>query len=258
MELKSIIEAILFSSQKPLTAGDLREVCRKAAEFEEEEHASTFKKTKVEDVEFVLRELAAEHEEAGRTYRLICIAGAWQFACQPEYAPWIKALVGQKPRPPKLSQPALETLAIIAYRQPLTRAEMEQIRGVAVDGVMGTLIERGLVETTGKAEAPGRPSLYGTTEFFLEYFGLAGLDDLPAADELRRIVVQKPEGLSTVDAGLQTAADEESSDQEQREIAPDEGGESPVEDGSDESDETGQSDEVADAEEEVEGRQPST
>lgn len=243
MELKSIIEAILFSSQKPLTADDLREVCRKAAEFEEEEHASTFKKTKIEDVEFALRELAAEHEAAGRTYRLICIAGAWQFACQPEFAPWIKALVGQKPRPPKLSQPALETLAIIAYRQPLTRAEMEQIRGVAVDGVMGTLVERGLVETTGKADAPGRPSLYGTTDFFLEYFGLAGLDDLPAADELRRIVVQKPEGLSTVDAGLQTAADEEP----QGEAGPD---------GSDQSD---GSDESADAEEgqEVEGRQPS-
>ena len=139
----------------------------------------------------------------------MCVAGAWQFASQPEYSAWIKALVGQKPRPPKLSQPALETLAIIAYRQPVTRSEMEQIRGVAVDGVMGTLLERGLVEVSGKAEAAGRPSLYSTTEFFLEYFGLGALKDLPAADELRRIPVTKPDELLTIDPDLTTASPEQ-------------------------------------------------
>ena len=92
-----------------------------------------------------------------------------------------------KPGPPRLSQPALETLAIIAYRQPITRAEIEQVRGVAVDGVMQTLLERGLVEQVGRAEVVGRPMTYGTTAVFLEYFGLRSLEDLPAADELRRI-----------------------------------------------------------------------
>jgi len=137
------------------------------------------------------------------------LAGSWQFVTQPEYAPWLKALVGHKVRPPRLSQPALETLAIIAYRQPLTRAEMEQVRGVSVDGVMQTLVERGLVEQLGRAEVVGRPMTYGTTALFLEYFGLRSLEDLPAADELRRVVVEKPEALVTADPGLATAAPEQ-------------------------------------------------
>ena len=112
-------------------------------------------------------------------------------------------------RPPRLSQPALETLAIIAYRQPITRAEVEQVRGVSVDGVMQTLLERGLVEQVGRAEVVGRPMTYGTTALFLEYFGLRNLEDLPAADELRRVVVQKPEALVTADPGLATVPPEQ-------------------------------------------------
>ena len=119
------------------------------------------------------------------------------------------ALVGVKLRPSRLSQPALETLAIIAYRQPITRAEVEQIRGVNVDGTMQTLMERGLVESVGRAEVVGRPKTYGTTALFLEYFGLRGLEDLPAADELRRIVVEKPPAPVTVDPGLATAPPEQ-------------------------------------------------
>jgi segregation and condensation protein B len=103
----------------------------------------------------------------------------------------------------------LETLAIVAYRQPLTRTEIEQIRGVSVDGVMQTLVERGLVESVGRAEVVGRPMTYGTTSLFLEYFGLRNLDELPAADELRRIAVQKPEALLTVEPGLATAPPEQ-------------------------------------------------
>jgi segregation and condensation protein B len=96
-------------------------------------------------------------------------------------------------------------LAIVAYRQPITRAEMEQIRGVAVDGVLSSLVERGLIEQTGRAEVVGRPMQYGTTATFLEYFGLAALEGLPDASELRRIPVQRPESLLTVDPGLATA-----------------------------------------------------
>jgi segregation and condensation protein B len=152
-----------------------------------------------------LEELQREHETAARTYRLACVAGSWQFVSQPEWAPWLRALLGVKVRPPRLSHPALETLAIIAYRQPTTRAEIEQVRGVAVDGVMQTLLERDLVFQSGRAEVVGRPSLYSTTPSFLEYFGLRQLEDLPAADELRRVVVVKPEALLTIDPGLATA-----------------------------------------------------
>ena len=136
MELKAIIEAVLFNSQKPLSPKELRDVLSQTADNSEEPFAKHFKKSKDEELITVLETLAQEHATAARTFRLVCVAGAWQFVSQPEFAPWIKTLVGEKSRPGRLSQPALETLAIIAYRQPLTRAEMEQIRGVAVDGVM--------------------------------------------------------------------------------------------------------------------------
>src|ERR1044071_3142604 len=210
MELKSILEAILFSAQKPLSPKELRDIFAGATEHAEgNETVRGLKKVKEELVVAGLEELKMEHEGANRSYRLVCVAGSWQFVTQPEFAPWLKALVGVKGRPPRLSQPALETLAIIAYRQPITRAEIEQIRGVNVDGTMQTLTERGLVEQTGRAEVVGRPSLYGTTTLFLEYFGLRSLDDLPAADELRKIVVEKPPGLVTAEPGLATTPPEQ-------------------------------------------------
>jgi len=210
MELKFILESLLFSAQKPLSVKELRDVLADATEHAEgNEAVAAFKKTKEGELTAALEQLAKEHEDANRSYRLVCIAGAWQFVTQPEFGPWLKALVGVKARPPRLSQPALETLAIIAYRQPLTRAEIEQIRGVAVDGVMQTLTERGLVEQVGRAEVVGRPMTYGTTALFLEYFGLRSLEDLPAADELRKIVVEKPPGLVTAEPGLATVPPEQ-------------------------------------------------
>ena len=210
MELKLILEALLFSAQKPLSLKELRDVFAAAVEHAEgDETARGLKKVKESELNVALEELAKDHEQAQRSYRLACVAGAWQFVTQPEYAPWLKALVGHRLRPPRLSQPALETLAIIAYRQPITRAEIEQVRGVSVDGVMQTLVERGLVEQVGRAEVAGRPMTYGTTALFLEYFGLRQLDDLPAADELRRVVVQKPESLVTADPGLATVPPEQ-------------------------------------------------
>jgi len=204
MELKPILEAVLFSAQKPLSPAELRDVLARAAEQSDDPAAGAFKKVRMDDLNKALETLAAEHDAARRSYRLVCVAGSWQFVTQPDFAPWLKALVGERLRPSRLSQPALETLAIIAYRQPLTRAEMEQIRGVSVDGVIQTLIERELIEQVGRAEVIGRPMTYGTTPTFLEYFGLRNLDELPAADELRRIPVQKPESLLTVEPGLAT------------------------------------------------------
>jgi len=206
MELKFILESLLFSAQKPMTIKELRDTLATAATAEgAEEAAKALKKTKEEDIAAALAELGGEHETAARSYRLVCVAGAWQFVTQPEFAPWLRALVGVKARPPRLSQAALETLAIIAYRQPVTRAEVEQVRGVNVDGTMQTILERGLAEQSGRAEVVGRPALYSTTPLFLEYFGLRNLDDLPAADELRRIPVEKPMAPVTADAGLATA-----------------------------------------------------
>ena len=220
MELKFILESILFSAQRPMSPKDLREVLATAAEQAEEEGVRAWKKTSAEEITATLEQLARDHEQAQRSYRLACVAGSWQFFSQPEYAPWIKALVGHKSRPPRLSQPALETLAIIAYRQPLTRAEMEQVRGVAVDGVIATLLERGLVEQVGRAEVPGRPMTYGTTPVFLEYFGLRGLEDLPAADELRRVPITKPETLLTAEPGLATTPPEQLALQSASETTP--------------------------------------
>src|SRR5262245_58602588 len=205
MELRFVIESILFTSQKPLNLREIREILTASADKGEEESVKAFKKVREEDLENALTELEKDHAQSGRSYYLACVAGSWQFVTRPEYMPWLPTLFGVKTRPPRLSQPALETLAIIAYRQPITRAEIEQIRGVAVDGVVATLLERGLIEHAGRAEVIGRPMMYATAPLFLEYFGLRNLDELPAADELRRIPVQKPESLLTVEGNLATA-----------------------------------------------------
>jgi len=210
MELKLILESLLFSTQRPMSVKELREIIADAATVEgADEAAKPFKKIKEDDLSAALEALTKEHEAAARSYRLVCVAGAWQFVTQPEFAPWLKALVGVKNRPSRLSLAALETLAIIAYRQPVTRAEVEQVRGVNVDGTMQTLLERGLVEQSGRAEVVGRPALYSTSPVFLEYFGLRGLEDLPAADELRRIPVERPPAPVTAEPGLATVPPEQ-------------------------------------------------
>jgi segregation and condensation protein B len=144
----------------------------------------------------------------GHGVELVEIGGGWQILTRAEYTEAIER-AQLAARPARLSGAALETLAIIAYRQPITRAEVEQIRGVNVDGTMQTLTERGLVESVGRAEVVGRPMTYGTTSLFLEYFGLGALDDLPAADELRKIVIEKPPAPLTADPGLATMPPEQ-------------------------------------------------
>lgn len=210
MQLKFVLESLLFSSQKPLSVTELRELLVVAAEQgAPNENVHIFRNVTEEQIRAALEELANDYELAQRSYRLVCVAGAWQFVTQPEYAPWLKVLVGVKPRPPRLSMPALETLAIVAYRQPITRAEIEQIRGVNVDGVLQTLLERGLIAPVGRAEVIGRPVLYGTTQLFLEYFGLRSLEDLPAADELRRAPSQGKADTANAQPGLATEPPEQ-------------------------------------------------
>ena len=225
MELKLVLESILFSSQKPLSIAELRACIKEAPGYADEPISTELQQVKTAVLEQTLEDLSRDINAMGRSFRLTCVAGSWQFVNAPEYVAWIKALVGHRPRAPRLTQAALETLAIIAYRQPLTRAEAEQIRGVSVDGVLKVLIERGLVEQAGRAEVLGRPMTFRTTELFLEYFGLKDLEDLPSADELRRIPVEKPPGLNTSDPELDTADDADSgadTDEESEDNDPDE------------------------------------
>ncbi len=185
MELKSLIEAILFASQKPLSTREIRALIGKTEDPETAELARAFRKTKDSEISAAIEEIKVELTQQKRSFQIQEVAGSFQFISLPEFAPWLKPLFDE-PRSSRLSQPALETLAIIAYRQPITRADIEAVRGVAVDGVMQTLLERGLVTITGRAEIAGRPMLYGTTRSFLEYFGLNELNELPAVEELRR------------------------------------------------------------------------
>jgi len=192
MTLTHVVEALLFGSQKPLLPKDILAALKFAADFSSEEPVIALSKTKAAAIGEVLAELRAKYEAEGRAFRLQEHAGGWQLVSDPACAVWLRQLYPET-RPTRLSAPALETLAIIAYRQPITRADIEAVRGVAVDGVMQTLLDRGLIKIAGRAEVPGRPLLYETTQSFMEHFGLKDLDELPNAGELRRIELPKAE-----------------------------------------------------------------
>lgn len=183
MSLIRVIEALLFSAQKPLSISEITAAIRGA---EDDEFASNeFTRVKEAAVAAALEQLKIEYIEQGRAFQLTEKAEGWQLATDPSFAKWVRQLF-PAPKPARLSAPALETLAIIAYRQPITRADVEAVRGVNIDGVLQTLMERGLVKIAGRAEIPGRPLLYETTEFFLDHFGLRNLDELPNVEELRK------------------------------------------------------------------------
>jgi segregation and condensation protein B len=183
MSLTQVIEALLFAAQKPLTARELVAAI-KSAGGEDELIPNEFAKTTEAQVGAALEQLKMEYVQQGRAFQLAEKAEGWQLVSDPAYAPWVRQLFPAV-KPARLTPPSLETLAIIAYRQPITRADIEAVRGVAVDGVLQNLMERGLVKIGGRAEVPGRPLLYETTQFFLEHFGLRDLDELPNAEELR-------------------------------------------------------------------------
>jgi segregation and condensation protein B len=183
MNLSQVIEALLFSAQKPLTTKELVAAV-KGAGTEEELSPNEFAKATEAQVAAALEQLKIEYVQQGRAFQLAEKAEGWQLVSDPAYAPWVRQLFPTV-KPARLTPPSLETLAIVAYRQPITRADIEAVRGVAVDGVLQNLMERGLVKIGGRAEVPGRPLLYETTQFFLEHFGLRDLDELPNAEELR-------------------------------------------------------------------------
>jgi segregation and condensation protein B len=182
MTLSRVIEALLFSAQKPVS---IREIATAIKGAEDETSPNEFSRVREAEVAAALGQLKIEYIEQERAFQLIEKAEGWQLATDPQYGQWVRQLF-PAPKPARLSAPALETLAIIAYRQPITRADVEAVRGVNIDGVLQTLMERGLVKIAGRAEIPGRPLLYETTQFFLDHFGLRNLDELPNVEELRR------------------------------------------------------------------------
>jgi segregation and condensation protein B len=179
--LKHLVEALVFAAKEPLTFKQMRDI------YEGEGPQAYLRQLDAEEVEASINELNAEYERADKPYRIVRIAGGFQFATLLSYADWIGRLYKEQARR-KLSQSGIESLAIIAYKQPVTKADIESIRGVNCDYVLKTLLEKELVTIVGRAHAPGRPLLYGTTREFLKHFGLNEITDLPRPREIEEIL----------------------------------------------------------------------
>ncbi len=206
MELIKIIEALLFSYQEPLSVElmgrAVRETAKEIVEAgngDEVTAAAPLTNVSDEQIAQTLQDLIAGYEREGRAFTVAERGTGWRLCARTEYAEWCRSLYPGK-KPQRLSQPALETLAIIAYRQPITKAGIEAVRGVSVDAMVQQLLDRGLVKAEGRAELPGKPMLYGTTENFLEHFAIRSVDDLPNAGELRRVKLPSPETATAAPA----------------------------------------------------------
>ncbi len=168
MKVEQIVEATLFASQTPLTADEV---------------ARADENLDAESVVGAIQALRDAYEESERAFQIYQLGDGYQILTRPEYAPYLERF-DSVPRAPHLSPAALETLAIVAYRNPIGRIEIEEVRGVSASSVLRTLLDWELVEVVGRGEGLGRPLLYGVTRKFLEHFGLKDLTDLPAPDEL--------------------------------------------------------------------------
>ncbi len=195
MELTAIVESLLFATQEPLpltqmltaikdTAKDIKDAANDPAEIPE--WVQPLLSIDELNIRGAIDELVAHYDRDGRAFTIIERPHGWRLCAKAEYSEWCRALFPGK-KVQRLSQPALETLAIIAYRQPITKAGIEAVRGVSVDAMVQQLVERGLAKIEGRADLPGKPLLYGTTEAFLDHFAVKTLDELPNASELRRI-----------------------------------------------------------------------
>ncbi len=236
MELISIVEALLFATQEPLGVPQMctavKETAKDILEAASEDNpipewVAPLAETTEEQVRALLDELISRYESEKHSFTLVERANGWRIAARGEYTEWCRALYPGK-KVQRLSQPALETLAIVAYRQPITKAGIEAVRGVSVDAMVQQLIDRGLMKIEGRADLPGRPLLYGTTEAFLDHFGVRSLDEMPNASELRRVKLPTAEegapaandqpqeqqlSLAPVANGAETAAEEADSDE---------------------------------------------
>ncbi len=207
---RRLVEALILASPEPLPAKRLADLVPRCP---------------AERVRELVAELNAEYAARGRAFEICEVAGGFQMRTLPEFAPYVQQL--QSTRPLRLSPAALETLAVVAYRQPVTRAEVEFVRGVDVGAVLRGLLERKLLRIAGHREVPGRPMLYATARRFLEVFGLASLDDLPTLREIRELA---PEGTGAdrapaagpadAEAGSPAAADAEAADLDDEDLDP--------------------------------------
>jgi len=212
-EISNTVEAALFSAEEPLSTKDLRGM------FKSEDAPAT------DELNAILDQLASDYH--GRGIELVSVANGYRFQTQVQYASALRRL--RELRPPRYSRALLETLAIIAYRQPVTRGDVEEVRGVAVStDIMRALLERGWVRQMGEREVPGRPALYGTTTDFLEYFNLASIQQLPELADQRElaeiakdlnILLPEPRQTSSEEAGLAERDSEESIDSDENTVA---------------------------------------
>jgi len=177
-QLKAVIESLIFVSESPLHIDRIKEVLGEVSKKE---------------ILRLLSDLREDYDRSQRGFTLVEVAEGFQFRTRPQYAQWIKRL--KKAKPLALSQPALETLAIVAYKQPVVRAEVEKIRGVDCGGVLRTLLERKLIRILGKKDVPGKPLVYGTSKQFLEMFGLKDLSSLPTLKDLEGLGPPPAEAL---------------------------------------------------------------
>jgi len=207
MQLSAIIEALLFASQTPLTTEELARLVRarvaeaedvRARELEDgkeipplPEWLTNLAATSADDAAQALLQLLHSYDSSQRAFTLSERPKGWKILTRAEYGEFVRQLFPER-KPERFSGPAMETLAIIAYRQPITKAAIEAVRGVACDGMLQKLLDRDLIRIGGRADLPGRPLLYETTELFFEHFGIRSIDDLPNSSELRKVKLPDP------------------------------------------------------------------
>lgn len=184
MEWARVLEALLFAATEPMEPSRLATLLRDGPEG-----GQGWPEVKEAEVREELTHLGERLAPRGLILREV--AGGFRIGTAPDLSGWVAKLKGVV-RPPRLSPPALETMAVIAYRQPISRAEIEAVRGVDCSGTLDTLVDRGVIRISGRSDAPGRPILYSTTPLFLEHFGLRDLEELPNSEELRRVKLPTP------------------------------------------------------------------
>ena len=220
MDLPAVIESVLIASEDPLSSSEIARLIRnRLAELEDgmadEEQpseaeialAQTFKDRSDVDEEAVIEAIHAlnrKYDRGKRSFSVTERSKGWKIFTRPEYGGFVRQLFpGLKPR--RLSPPAMETLAIVAYRQPVTKASIEHVRGVSSDSILQKLLDRELIKIAGRADLPGRPLLYGTTDFFFEHFGIKSIDELPNSEELRAVELPEPPPAEEPSEGTETS-----------------------------------------------------
>ena len=236
MQLSAIIEALLIASEAPLPSAEIARLVRaRVAEAEDAlvadretrndnedghdddsrqlpEELAAHAKVNENAVAEAIAELNRSYEATGRAFLCSERAKGWKIHTLPDYAAFVRQLFPDR-KPARLSAPAMETLAIIAYRQPVTKGSIEAVRGVSCDGMLQKLLDRELIKIGGRAELPGRPLLYATTDLFFEHFGVKSVDELPNANELRTVVLPEAKEETLPDSDAQTEGESTSEDE---------------------------------------------